>query len=146
MRKFIAIIVVIAACGCLFTSCNEKPKYYRFVKVMPDGTEQVQEITAKNDTDALKHYLSEMEKTIMANIDKADSEQLKAMYVISPKGDTLNTNNELLEAVVKGDGSVITMKPISAQPVEAAAPAPGQKPAVTPLQKKGTATPAAPAK
>ena len=142
MRKAFAIIVLAAACCCMFSSCNEKKaqeqgqeqeqtESYRFVKVMPDGKEQVEDISAKNDTDALKQYLSEMEKTIMANIDKADSEQYKAMYVISPKGDTLNTNNELLEAVVKNDTTVITMTPMAATPVK-----------TTPLQKKGTSVPA----
>ncbi len=121
MRKLIAIIAIVAAMGGVLSSCNDKPKNYRFVKVMPDGQEQVSDITALNDTDALKQYLSEMEKVIMANIDKAQSEQFKAMYVISPDGDTLNTNNELLEAVVKGQTGTVTMMPA---PAPAAAPEP----------------------
>ena len=84
MRRISALIAGVAICGCLLTGCNEKPKSYRFVKVMPNGTEQVESISAMNDTDALKQYLSAMEKAVLANIDKPSEEQYKAMYVISP--------------------------------------------------------------
>ena len=140
MRKFIAIIAAVAVCGCLLTGCNEKPKSYRFVKVMNDGTEQVEDITAKNDTDALKQYMSAMEKVIMENIDKPDAQPFKAMFVISPEGDTLNTNNELLEAAMAGQTGVTTVHP---------APAPAAGPKMTPLKKmppSGQPLPAAPAK
>lgn len=140
MRKFIAIIAVVAVCGCLLTGCNEKPKSYRFVKVMNDGTEQVEDITAKNDTDALRQYMKAMEKVILENIDKPDAQPFKAMFVISPEGDTLNTNNKLLEAAMEGQTGVTTIQ----QP---AAPAPGPK--MTPLKKMPPGAqplPAAPAK
>lgn len=140
MRKFIAIIAAVAVCGYLLTGCNEKPKSYRFVKVMNDGTEQVEDITAKNDTDALKQYMSAMEKVIMENIDKPDAQPFKAMFVISPEGDTLNTNNELLEAAMAGQTGVTTVHP---------APAPAAGPKMTPLKKMppgGQPLPAAPAK
>ena len=41
-----------------------------------------------------------MEKAIIANLDKPQ-EPYRAMYVVSPAGDTLNTNQTLLEAVMK---------------------------------------------
>lgn len=116
MRRLVAIIAFVAAMGCIYSSCNEKPKHYQFVKVMPDGNEQVTDIDATNDTDALKQYMSEMEKAIIANIDKDESEQYKAMYVISPSGDTLNTNNELLEAVMKGETSTVNLIPLTPTP------------------------------
>ena len=128
MRKLVAIIAIVAAMGCMFSSCNEKPKHYRFVKVMPDGKEQVTDIDAQNDTDALRQYMSEMEKVIIANIDKAESEQYKAMYVISPAGDTLNTNNELLEAVMKGETGTVNMIPIKPIPAPKTAQEPTKQP------------------
>ena len=100
MRKILSILAVAAVCcGCMI-SCNEKPKSYRFVKVALDGKEEIENISATNDTDALKLYFDRMEKIIVANIDKQE-EPFKAMYVVSPSGDTLNTNKELLEAVMK---------------------------------------------
>ena len=138
MRKFIAIIVAVATCGCLLTGCNEKPKSYRFVKVMNDGQEQVENISATNDTDALKQYLNAMEKIILENIGKPAEEQpFKAMFVISPDGDTLNTNNELLEAAMKGETGVTTVHP-GAAPAGAAQP--GVK--MVPLEKQEPAAPA----
>ena len=130
MRKLVAIIAIVAAMGCMLSSCNEKPKHYHFVKVMPDGKEQVTNINAQNDTDALRQYMSEMEKAIIANIDKAESEQYKAMYVISPNGDTLNTNNELVEAVMKGEtGKTVTMMPLT--------PVPAPKAEQEPVKQQG---------
>ena len=41
-----------------------------------------------------------MEKIIVENLDKPES-NYKAMYVISPAGDTLNKDEALMEAVVK---------------------------------------------
>lgn len=127
MRRISALIAGVAICGCLLTGCNEKPKSYRFVKVMPNGTEQVESISAMNDTDALKQYLSAMEKAVLANIDKPSEEQYKAMYVISPDGDTLNTNNELLEAAMEGQTGVTTVQP---------AAAPATAPKMTPLKRQ----------
>ena len=99
MKKIVSVLLLAVVCCCLF-SCNEKPKNYRFVKVANDGKEEVEKIEAKNDTDALKLYFDRMEKIILANIGKQE-EPFKAMYVISPDGDTLNTNAKLLEAVAK---------------------------------------------
>ena len=141
MRKLIAIIAVVATCGCLLTGCNEKPKNYRFVKVMNDGQEQVENINATNDTDALKQYLNAMEKIILENIGKsADAQPFKAMFVISPDGDTLNTNNELLEAAMKGETGKTMIQPGTA-PDGAAQP--GMK--LVPLDEQNPA-PAEPAK
>ncbi len=100
MKKILASLFLAAvACGCL-VSCNEKPKHYQFVKVTTDGQELVEEITAKNDTDALKLYLDRMEKILVENMDKPDQQQYKVMYIISPSGDTLNTNEQLLQSIV----------------------------------------------
>lgn len=101
MKKILSIVMVALLC-CVAFSCNEKPaklQEYKFVKVTTSG-EQVETFEAKNDTDALKQYFKRMEKIIIENLDKQDS-GIEAMYVISPEGDTLNTNMELLDAVTK---------------------------------------------
>ena len=114
-RHLFAFILAAVCCGCL-VSCNEKPKGYRFVKVQADGKEEVEMIEAKNDTDALNQYFDRMEKIIVANIGK-ESEPFKAMYVISPAGDTLNTNKELLESVMKNLPTLVTL-PKEEKPAE----------------------------
>ena len=115
-RYFFALILAAVCCGCL-VSCNEKPIGYRFVKVLPDGKEEVEKIEAKNDTDALNQYFDRMEKIIVENIGK-ESEPFKAMYVISPSGDTLNTNKEMLEAVMKNLPTLVTMPEEKEKPAE----------------------------
>ena len=98
MKKIIPILIAAIALSCLW-SCNEKPKSYRFVKKMKDGTEQVEKIEAKNDTDALNLYLDRMSAAIMENLGQKE-EPYEAMFVVSPEGDTLNTNEELLKVVM----------------------------------------------
>ena len=100
MRKLLSVLAVAVLC-CYMVSCNEKPKSYRFVKLLNDGKEQVEDIEAKNDTDALNQYLDRMQQVIIENLGKGEM-PFKAMYVISPEGDTLNTNKGLMEAVAKG--------------------------------------------
>ena len=78
-------------------SCNEKPKSYKFVKVMPDGKEIVEDIKALNDTAAVKEFFGIMEKMFVENAESP----YKALYLISPAGDTLNTNEALMEAALK---------------------------------------------
>ena len=118
MKKIITLAILAAiACGCL-TSCNEKPKSYKFVIVGQDGKEKVEEISAKNDTDALNMYMDRMEKVIVANLGKQNAEEFEAMYVISPDGDTLNTNEELLNAVSKGLPTMVEL-PAEAPKTEA---------------------------
>jgi hypothetical protein len=96
MKKLVfALLLAVVCCGVF--SCNEKPKSYRFVKVTTDGKEEVESIEAKNDTDALYQYFNLLEKTLIANIGKAEV-PYKEMFVLSPEGDTLNTNQELLKA------------------------------------------------
>ena len=119
MKKIVSVLLLAVVCCCLF-SCNEKPKNYRFVKVANDGKEEVEKIEAKNDTDALKLYFDRMEKIILANIGKQE-EPFKAMYVISPDGDTLNTNAELLEAVAKTLPTMAPAPKTVAVPTEPAA-------------------------
>ena len=94
MKKIVSILMVAVVCCCVI-SCNEKPKDYSFVKVPPDGKEEVEKFEAKNDTDALKVYFDRLEKIIVANIDKQEA-PYQSMWIISPDGDTLNTNTELL--------------------------------------------------
>ncbi len=119
MKKIASALLVAAiACGCL-VSCNDKPKHYRFVKVMTDGKEEIENIDAKNDTDALQQYFSRMEKVIIANLDKQET-PVESMFVISPDGDTLNTNEQLLEAVAK---TLPTMAAPATAPAPAAEPA-----------------------
>ena len=130
MRKILLILLTAAACCCV-VSCNEKPQKqteeaveatldetvtYKFVKVTQNG-EEVEDFEAKNDTDALHLYFKMMEKVILENIDKKDS-GIEAMYVVSPKGDTLNTDKELMgyieQEVMKQQ--VATVPSGSAQP------------------------------
>jgi hypothetical protein len=80
------------------------------VQVNKDGSEKVEEIEAKNDTDALNKYFVRLEKVIIANLDKKES-AIEAMYVISPAGDTLNKNEELLQSVMKNVPVMATPAP-----------------------------------
>ena len=119
-------MIAAIAMSCLW-SCNEKPQSYRFVKKMKDGTEQVEKIEAKNDTDALNMYLDRMSAAILENLGKQE-EPYEAMFVLSPDGDTLNTNEELLKYVMErieasqpkkpqvGDTIVLGRVPASAVP------------------------------
>ena len=128
MKKIIPILLVAALC-CGVLSCNEKPKSYKFVKVTADGKEEVEKFEAKSDTDALNLYFERMEKVIVANIEKQE-EPFKAMFVISPDGDTLNTNKELLEAVMKNVPTLV--QPVAndaPEALEAPAPAAEETPA-----------------
>ena len=128
MKKIFSFILVAAVCcGCI-VSCNEKPKNYRFVKVMTGSEEVNEDISAVNDTDALKQYFDRMEKVIIENLDKPEP-KIESMYVISPDGDTLNTNEELLQAVAKT--LPIMNKPAPVTPVE-----PKPQTAPTPPVKK----------
>jgi len=97
MKKIICGLLLAVMCCGMF-SCNEKPKSYKFVKVLPDGKEEVENIEAKNDTVALNLYFSRLEKILIENIDKAE-QPYKEMFIISPDGDTLNTDAGMLEAV-----------------------------------------------
>ena len=113
MRKlFCAILIAAVCCGCL-VSCNEKPKSYRFVKVMPDGKEVVETIEATNDTAAAKVFLDRMVKMYSQPQDTP----VQAVFIISPEGDTLNTDQALMEAVFQQtaqpqDSKVIPLKPL----------------------------------
>ena len=107
MKKIVfALLLAVVCCGVF--SCNEKPKSYRFVKVTADGKEEVEKIEAKNDTDALNLYFDKMEKIIMANLEKQE-QPYQSMYVISPDGDTLNTDKELIEAISKSLPTMVTL-------------------------------------
>ena len=116
MKKIIPI-VLLAALGCSMMGCTTATEdkankeqteqaeqaaeiVYKFVMVRQDGSELVEDLKAKNDTDALALYIERMEKTVVANIDK-DVPPYKEMFVVSPEGDTLNTNEELLKVVTE---------------------------------------------
>ena len=49
-----------------------------------------------------------MEKIIVENIGK-ETQPFKSMFVISPEGDTLNTNKELIEAISKNLPTVVSL-------------------------------------
>ena len=119
MRKIVSALLVAAVC-CGVISCNEKPRSYRFIKVTTDGKEEVENIEAGDDTAALKLYIDRMEKIIVANIGN-QAEPYRAMYIVSPDGDTLNTDNELLEAVAQSLPSMAA--PATAPAAAPAAPA-----------------------
>ena len=99
MRNILKIAMAAVVCCCI-VGCNEKPKTYRFVQVNKDGSEKVEDLKAKNDTEALNLYFDRMEKILIANAGK-DNSPIEAMYVVSPEGDTLNKNEQLLQAVIK---------------------------------------------
>ena len=99
MQRFIPLLIIAIAMSCMI-SCNEKPKNYKFVKRAMDGTEQVEEFQAKNDTDALNLYLDRMAAVVIENLNN-QGPKFDKMFVISPDGDTLNTNQELLDHVSK---------------------------------------------
>ena len=123
MRKlFCAVLLAAVCCGCL-VSCNEKPKSYRYVKVMPDGKEVVETIEAENDTVAAKLFLDKMVKMFSQPQDTP----AQAIYMISPEGDTLNTNKALMEAVVqqtaKPEDTKVVPKKIPLKPLDEKQPA-----------------------
>ncbi len=120
MKKILFILMAAIVC-CSVISCNEKPKQYKFVKVMNDGKEQVEELDAKNDTDALKQYIIRMEKILTTSIAKGEEPDFKVMFIVSPEGDTLNTNKDLLEAVASGLPQMIEL-PAGEAPATADAP------------------------
>ena len=130
MNKLFSIVLAAIVC-CSVISCNEKPKHYRFVTIGNDGKEKVEDISAKNDTDALNQYFDRMEKILVENIGKGGEPSYKAMYVISPEGDTLNTNKELLQSVMKDlpvlmtpeDKAAQKLQPVDKEPIPA-----GKKP------------------
>ncbi|MBQ6079234.1 MAG: hypothetical protein IJK93_03050 [Muribaculaceae bacterium] len=100
MKRFMGGVILVATCCMFLFSCNEKPKSYRIVTVMTDGNEAVEKITAKNDTDAALQYVGRLEKMIADAASGAATNDFKAMYIISPDGDTLNTNEDLMTAVL----------------------------------------------
>ena len=100
MRKAVLSLILVAGCCCCFNSCTEKSADYKLVKIQADGKELVETIDAKNDTDAVVKYIDRMEKIILEGMDNKGP-KFEAMYVISPKGDTLNNNEELMKAALK---------------------------------------------
>ncbi len=109
MRRIIPILAI-AIVLSLLSSCNEKPRHYKFVKKLKDGTEKLEKIEAKNDTDALNLYIDRMSAVVVDNLNNP-REQIEAMFVVSPEGDTLNTNEELLKCVMERIEASMPKKP-----------------------------------
>ena len=125
MKKILSAILVAALCCGMF-SCNEKlPQNYKIVKVLNDGKEEVEELQAANDTVALNMYLDKLGKIIVENMDKEEA-PFQRMFILSPKGDTLNTNEELLNTVMKATNTV---------PAPAPAPGPEEQPSESQTQE-----------
>ena len=93
------------------------------MKVMPDGKEVVEKIEAENDTAAAKFFLDKMVKMFSQPQDTP----AQAIYMISPEGDTLNTNKALMEAVVqqtaKPEDTKVVPKKIPLKPLDEKQPA-----------------------
>jgi hypothetical protein len=119
-RLFLISILAAVCCGC-FVSCNEKPTHYRFVKVLNDGKEEVEQLDAKDDTAALNIYMKRMEEILVESIEKQEESPYKSMFIISPDGDTLNTNEELLNEEMKTSNPVpapaASAEPVALKPV-----------------------------
>ena len=109
MRRIIPILAI-AIVLSLLSSCNEKPRHYKFVKKLKDGTEKLEKIEAKNDTDALNLYIDRMSAVVVDHLNNP-GEQIEAMFVVSPEGDTLNTNEELLKCVMERIEASMPKKP-----------------------------------
>ena len=101
MRRILPLFVTVMALVCL-SSCNEKPRHYQFVQNMADGKQTVEQFDAENDTVALNKYIDRMTKVLMENLSGENKgPAIESMYVISPDGDTLNTNKELMQVIEK---------------------------------------------
>ena len=124
MRRIIpTLIIALMLIG--ITSCNEKPREYQIVINTVDGKQQIEKLTAANDTVALNMYLDRMTKSIIAETEK-DSTSIESMFILSPEGDTLNTNKELLMKAVEPTLNNNDMK-IQVKEMKVPAPAPEQK-------------------
>jgi len=135
MKNLIYLLLAAFMC-CAVVSCNEKPIHYKFVIVANDGTEKVEELTAENDTDALNQYIKRMEKILIMSVMKGEEPDFKGMFVISPNGDTLNTNKGLLDAVSED------IPATNVVPLEQVQPT-GEAPAATDAPAAATEAPAA---
>ncbi len=133
MKKIIPFLMLAVLC-CGMISCNEKPAKdkekdsgdvelisYKIVKNLADGSQVTDKIEAKNDTDAVRKFIDLMTKDVVADSEK-DSTTIKSMYIISPKGDTLNTNDQLIMNAVEpsSNSKMIQAKkvPIAASPIK----------------------------
>ena len=99
-KRFFILVVTVIALSCL-VSCNKQPRHYQMVQNMSNGQQIVEQFDADNDTVALNKYLDHMANIIVANMNQNDSTaaKIESMFVISPEGDTLNTNPELMHAI-----------------------------------------------
>ena len=102
-RNFLPLIVAVIVLSCL-VGCNKKPpRQYQMVQNMSDGKQIVEKFEADNDTIALNKFLDRMSDIVAINMTESDSTaaDIESMFVISPEGDTLNTNPELMHAIEK---------------------------------------------
>ena len=99
MKRIIPALIITLTLTVL-ASCNEKPRNYELIINTMDGKQKVEKLTAKDDTAALKLYLDRMTKSVLEETEK-DTTSIQSMFIVSPDGDTLNTNQELLLKVVE---------------------------------------------
>lgn len=99
MKRIIPALIITLTLAVL-ASCNEKPRNYELIINTMDGKQKVEKLTAKDDTAALKLYLDRMTKSVLEETEK-DTTSIQSMFIVSPDGDTLNTNQELLLKVVE---------------------------------------------
>ena len=94
---FVLFLAVSCMAGCGGSNNGQGGDGYRIVYISNDGSEKSEKIEAANDTDAVKQFTQKVMAMAMSNLDKKEP-PYKGMYVISPSGDTLNKNDELLNA------------------------------------------------
>ena len=102
MKRIIPALVL-ALAVCFTWSCNEKPRQYTIVKNHTDGNQVIEKFVAPNDTVALSQYLDRMSKIVMEAMTDTtgNAAKIESMFVISPEGDTLNTNQKLMNVIAE---------------------------------------------
>lgn len=102
MRRLTYILLIFIAVFCMAScgnSSNEKGDGYRIVFVTKDGSKEVEKIEAQNDTDAVRQFTQKVSTIVFSNLDKEEP-PFEDAYVLSPDGDKLNKNEELLKAAI----------------------------------------------
>lgn len=106
---FILLLAVFGTAGCGQSGSgqtddqeNKQNDGYRIVYIKADGTEDVEKIVAENDTDAVKQFTDKVTAIAMKSIDEKEP-PFKKVVVLSPVGDTLNKNDELIKAATGVD-------------------------------------------
>lgn len=97
MKHLIHILALFVALSVL-AGCNKQSEGYRMVYVSEDGSKKVEKIEAANDTDAVKQYKKIAASIIFGSLGKDEEIPYKDVYVLSPSGEKLNHNKELMKA------------------------------------------------